>query len=731
MFGLVLLTGVLLAYSQSFRSPFTYDDYFDVLDNTSIRRLWPIWEVVHVSGKGFLTRPVTNLTFALDYAVAGPRPLMFHITNLGIHLATAFAFLGVMRRVFILPAFKGRFKVHRSTLALVVALLWALHPLNTEAVSYITQRYESLMALFVLFTFYALLLSQTSPNPRWWECVGVISCMLALGSKEVAVSLPLLLLLFDRAFLAGTFKAAWVHRRGFYLGLLLAWTGFAFVQLHAIPRQFAGFELTTPWWRYALNQPAVILHYLRLSIWPHPLVFDYYWLVSKVWRPLLPGLLVIGSLLIFSIWALVKHPRVGFLPITFLAILAPTSSVMPILDLAVEHRMYLPLMAVILVLVLAVHVVWEWVDHQWSQAKSWFRPLLIGSFAVVLSTFSILTYMRNEDYRDPVDLWRSVIEAVPTNPRAHNNYAFGLIGAGFLSQAINEYAKTVELAPHHAIFQNNYGIALSKIGKYQEALDHLRTAVKLEPTNPKYYNNLGFVLLMKGSVDNAAICFNTALQVDPKDDVACAGLASVMQSKKDNNKAREFVQKALDRNPYNPGYWFQKSQLLIDLGDVPGAKVAFHQAIRFETSAEKIANLAWTMHNRSMDVESVVALRNALELKPGLVQCKIRLIWILATSPDASARNGKEAVILAEQVLKTQSAPSPELLDLLAVALAEAGRFSEARAALTKALSMSKDHQEGWVPILEKKLMLFQQGRPYREGQTNRVDIAPSTIAGT
>lgn len=718
--GLLLLLGVVLAYSQCLRSPFAYDDYYDVLENGTIRRLWPIWGMFHVAGKGFMTRPVTNLTFALDYAVSGPKPLMFHISNVVIHLATSFAYWGVLRRALVLPVFGTRFTRHRSTLALAAALLWALHPLNTEAVSYITQRYESLMALFVLLTFYLVIRSHTSARPEKWEFLGVLACLLALGCKEVAVSLPLLVLLFDRCFLAESFQAAWRRRRNFYFGLLLAWGCFAFIQTHAVPRAFAGFELTTPWWRYALNQPAVILHYLRLTVWPHPMVLDYYWPVVIAWRPLIPGLLVIGGLLAFSFWALVRKPHLAFLPIAFFAILAPTSSVMPILDLAVEHRMYLPLMAVILALVLGVHELWGKVDCWWPRAKSWIRLGMVVAFAMVVSVLGILTYLRNEDYRDPMDLWRSVIEAVPRNPRAHNNYAFNLDAVGLLAQANQEYAKTVELAPGNALFQSNYGLTLAKIGRYQEALEHIRIAVKLAPENSKYLNNLGFVLIMKGSIDNAAICFETALQVNPKDEQGYAGLSTVMQSKKNHLKAAEYIQKAIEGNPYNPIYLFQKSEILLDLGDVPGARTAFFQALRLEPSAEKMSNFAWSMHNRSMDSEAVLALRKAQEQRPDEVQTKIRLAWVLATSPDATVRNGGEAVKLCEQVLKSKPR-TPETLDLLAVSLAEAGRYADATVVITEALSLARGAREALVPALEGHRQLFEQGKPFRGAPVPRM----------
>ncbi|MDE3032363.1 MAG: hypothetical protein KGI56_01740, partial [Acidobacteriota bacterium] len=178
--GALLALLVVLAYSNSLHSPFTYDDYNDVLENTTIRHLWPLWGILHEAGKGFMTRPVANLTFALDYALGGPKPFWFHVTNLLIHLGAAFALLGLVCRTLMRPVFHGRFTETAPTLALVIAGLWAIHPLDTEAVAYITQRYESLASMFMLLTLYALVRSVDSPRQRLWEGLTVLACLGAL-----------------------------------------------------------------------------------------------------------------------------------------------------------------------------------------------------------------------------------------------------------------------------------------------------------------------------------------------------------------------------------------------------------------------------------------------------------------------------------------------------------------------------------------------------------------------
>lgn len=711
----MLTVSVFLVYSNILKGPFAYDDYTDVLQNTSIRHLWPLRDVFLIAGDGYASRPIANLSFALDYAIGGLRPFPFHLTNLLIHLGAVLALFGVIRRALALPVFGDRFSTYIPALSLVIASFWGLHPLNTESVSYITQRYESLMGLFVLLTFYCLLRGSKSPRPLAWNLLGSLSCLLALGSKEVAVSLPLLILLFDLIFISRSLRSAWKTRKILYIGMILGWICFAFIQTHATKRPFAGMEVATPWWRYALNQPAVIMHYLRLTIWPHPLIFDYFWRIAKSWKPLVPSLIAMSGLVGFTLWALIRRPRAGFLPLSFLAILAPTSSVMPILDLAVEHRMYLPLVPVVISLILCIHLGWVKLRSHMPALGVAVRSALLLAVALLISTLGILTYLRNEDFRDPLDLWRSVVEAIPSNPRAHNNYAYNLAETGYPQEALKEYALAVDLAPATALFQSNYGLTLAKAGRPQEALEHLRNAVKLEPTNARYISNLGNVLAIKGSLDNAITCFETAIQVDPKDEIAYSGLASVMVARHEYSKAKENIQKAIALNPYAANLRYQEIEICKYLHDLQGMRTSFHAAITLEPSAEKMSDIAWSMHNYGMDPEAIFGLRQALHIKPTSLKCQVRLAWLLAASSNGASRNGQEALGIAEKLLQSQPFRSPELLDLLALCQAETGHFDEAASTLQEALAQSKTGQEPWVAGIRSRQSLFKKHIPFRE----------------
>ena len=209
---LALAAAVLVTYAGSLNCPFVFDDSNDIVGNATIRHLWPLGDVFLVRGAnatGLQSRPVVNLSFALDYVLGGLDTLPYHLTNLAIHLLATLALFGIVHRTLLLPAFRNRFGQAAVPLALAVALLWAVHPLQTESVTYVTQRYESLMGLFYLLAVYSLVRCGSSPHPYRWCAVTASAALLSLGSKEVAVSLPIAILLYDRLLLTGSLAEVW------------------------------------------------------------------------------------------------------------------------------------------------------------------------------------------------------------------------------------------------------------------------------------------------------------------------------------------------------------------------------------------------------------------------------------------------------------------------------------------------------------------------------------------
>lgn len=716
---LLLIVVTLVAYANSLNGEFLYDDLNDVLSNPTIGKLWPPWATgwTFVHGKlVMLSRPVVNLSFAINHALGGLHPPHYHITNLIIHVLAGLTLLGILRRTLSLPALRKRFQGYIPELSFFIAALWALHPIQTESVSYVTQRYESMMGLFSFGTLYCVIRSAGSPLPSCWAALASISGFLALESKEVAVSLPLLVLLFDRAFLAGSFKEALRCRRMLYLGLATALAGFAFCQTHVSDREWAGFGLAIPWWRYALSQPGVILHYLRLVVWPHPLCLDYGWPVASAWRQILPESVIVGAMLMGTLYGLVKRPMLGFLGAAFFLILAPTSSLMPILDLAVEHRMYVPLAPVLAILVLGLFLALKPMIGT-TAIRS---PLWCGIFVItamsILATLGTMTFHRNRAYAEPLTIWQDTVAKAANNPRAHLNFGHALQQAGRAEEALVEYQLAIRLAPRSPMAYNNLGVLYEKLNRIPESLECLKKALEIAPNDPKVLSNLGVSLIKQGSCTEAITCFQKALRIDPKLADAHNNLGEAYVQTGRIEAAVEQYREAIALRPdsfimrWNLGMAFWRS------GRKDEAMTQFSEGVLLEPDrVDASYRLGWFLYQKHLDPEAMLLWRRTLQLEPGHPQTMIHLAWLLATSPDATVRNGIEALSMANAIIQISGTRSSEGLDLLAAALAEVGQFDQACRIAQEALDKSAPKDEAWRRKLRLRLTCYQAGQAYRE----------------
>jgi hypothetical protein len=247
---LIVLAAVAV-YSNSLHCPFIFDDYTDIVNNASIHSLRPIGDVFLVPSNGRMVphgRPVVMFSLALNYAVGGLNPFLYHLVNLAIHVLAGLTLFGIVRRTLLLPCLGERFVKPATPLALATALIWSLHPLNTAAVTCVVQRYESMMGLFYFLALYAGIRCGTSPHPRRWSIATAAAALFAMGCKEVAVSIPIIILLYDRAFLAGSFREALRRRSGMYAGLATAWATYAvFFAFSGGRGSWAGYRLPVSW----------------------------------------------------------------------------------------------------------------------------------------------------------------------------------------------------------------------------------------------------------------------------------------------------------------------------------------------------------------------------------------------------------------------------------------------------------------------------------------------------
>lgn len=634
----LFVVAAALAWANTWHAPFVFDDHASIVENRSLHDFSSLaWlNPPHRGGETVSGRPVLNLTFALNYSVGALDVRSYHLTNLLIHLCGALALFGIVRR---LPIDGAR----RSGLALVVALIWLLHPLQTESVTYVVQRAESLMGMFCLLTFYCFVRATASEHgsaapPRkeslTWYAVSVFSCLLGAGTKEVTVVVPVLVLFFDRAFVAGSFGAAWRARCGYYLALGCSWIVVAACLATTGGDRGGTFVLGEPaaWIARWLTQFRAIATYLQLSVWPSPLVFEYEAFRVNEVTEILPHALLVVPLVGLAAIALWRWPRWGFLGLWFFALLAPSSLLPGVDQMIVEHRMYLPLAAVIVAIVVTV---------RWSIARL-AVPAVAGSLlaAAVIVACGVVTFQRNADYRSAATLWGDTAAKRPNNPRARYNFGVALIEAGRIDEAVVQFQQTLRLQPNHAFAHFELGKLAMLAERWAEAQVRFSAALQADPHYVDARVNLAQALARQGRAEEAIAELRTAFAEQPAPDIASA-LGGLLLQQGRTAEAGPLLEQAVAQAPESPEAHYQLARVRERTGNVGGAEQELHTALqlraKFGQAAVSLGNL---MARQQRFADAAEAFHAAVAAEPANYQARNNLAncyLVLSRFPEAIA----------------------------------------------------------------------------------------------
>jgi tetratricopeptide (TPR) repeat protein len=550
------IVATIVAYLPAMRAPFTFDDIDAIPANQSIRTLSPS-DVLHPpSNTSVAGRPVVNLTLALNYRLnealsVDQRPLPYgrnktigyRAVNLAIHLASALLLFGCVRRT----ARRFGDEERGEWLASIVTAIWLIHPIQTEAINYVVQRTELLVSLCYLGTLYAWIRAWDATNARsrlTWRTAAVLICLVGMGCKEVMITAPIVVLLYDLAFHPESSLRADRPRLAFYLALFAttSWT----IAMTASNARFStvGLGLGVPWYRYLYSQCWAIARYLWLLVWPAGLTFDY------GARPVqgaagIPGALLLVAAAIATIiaWTRVSWRWAGFLGASFFLLLAPSSSVVPIVtEIAAERRIYLAVAAVFVLLVVAA-------QQLIRRRPSIRRSIQIGA-AVLAAVLVVMTFNRSRLYADPEALWRDTVAKAPGNPRAYDNLAALMFYAepprlaeaeqlyrtalttdsmyvnawrGLASVAADEnrpddaerlLRRVLAIQPNYVDAVRQIGRQLFRAGHPDRALPYLERIADAYPSDSAW-TVVGLAQLQTGHLDSAATAFEKALAINP------------------------------------------------------------------------------------------------------------------------------------------------------------------------------------------------------------------------
>jgi tetratricopeptide (TPR) repeat protein/uncharacterized membrane protein YhaH (DUF805 family) len=680
--ALVAVAGV--AYHNSLGGPFIFDDVMNIRNNFQLRRLWPIWEAMWGPlGTGVAGRPVVQLSFALNYAVHGLAVTGYHVTNLTLHVVTGLLLYAVLRRTLMSPRLEPLFGRDASFLSFLAATALQVHPLLSDSVTYLSGRTEILGALFMLLTLYSAIRAGASPSARGrraWQVWAVVACALGTGCKEILAAAPFLVLLYDWLFTPGSLRAAIRARWPMYAGLFAT---LALIPFNLHMANFHRSALVTQEhmssWQYLKVQSEVLVLYLRLSVWPHPLIIDYAgWPTDRTLLQVLPSALGIVALLILTIYLVVRRRPAGYAGAWFFLILAPTSSLLPLpTEIATERRMYLPLMGIVALVVLGLYrLVARLRTNRPGPRMTRAAAATAAVLVPVVGAEVYGTVVRNETYKDPIALWTDVVQRRPDNPRAYDNLAYEYNGVGEFAKAKAAWQKAVELNPSNYIGLNNLATMYMKEGNDAEAIPRLAAALRVKPDYASPHFNLGRIAYNRGDFAAAERELREAVRLqDDRDNRVL--LSKILTAQGNAAEAEELARSATRMDP---------------------ASVSAHDA------------LALALARRGGRAREAIAESVAVaQASPEDPEYQSHLAWLLATGAgEASLRKTKQAVAIAELAVGTTRSRDARALDALALALAADGRFDAAAAKAELAMQRASASEQLLVPSLQRRLEAYK-----------------------
>ena len=626
--SLIIALG-LLAYSNTFRSPFFFDDTTNIFWNPIIKDL----DNFFFSTEAYRYNPrrfVGYLSFALNYHFGGSNVIGYHAVNLAIHILNAIFVYFLVALTFETPFFASANNHTQEDLhglkdtgvlllprpiAFFSGLFFVAHPLATQSVTYIVQRYTSLAALFFLLSLLcyikgrlltqqrisdATLKKRTGfANPLILFVLSLLSAILAMKTKEIAFTLPLVIVLYEISF----FKAPLKKKLAFLLPMLVTLaivplsilkTNRSLAEIIAQINAVTRVDTDLPRWDYLVTQMRAVTTYIRLIFLPinQNLDYDYQIYHSLFAPPVLASFFFLAGLLLTAIYLFRRsHSKnhslrvISFGIFWFFITLAVESSIIPIVDVIFEHRTYLPSTGALIAITTAFFLIIQKTKPSLLTSQRAFIVFLL--LAMVLAG---TTYARNKVWQNDITLWEDVTEKSPNKERAHNNLGIAYQAARQTEKAIAQFERVLQLNPENAEAHNNLGIAYNSQGLENKAIEYFQTTLRLHPENAMAHNNLGSVYEAQGHLSKAIEHYQHAVRLKPDFVMGHNNLGNAYFSQGMTEKAIAEFQTALKLKP-------DEAEVLYNLGVAYLSKGMFHEAIICLQNALTIKPIYSEAHN--------------------------------------------------------------------------------------------------------------------------------------
>ena len=744
---LMLIACVFLVFGRDVRHEFVnFDDeaYFTTNLHVENGLTWKNALWAFQIGYAANWHPLTWLSLMLDVQLFGTGPLGPHLTNVILHAASTVLLFLLLRRLTGSP-----------WPAAFVAALFAIHPLHVESVAWASERKDVLSGLFFMLTLlmYARYAERSaSPKPHRGIFYGLALTFFALGlmSKPMLVTVPFVLLLLDYwplkrvPFRKAGHSSTWLHLLVEKVPFLILSVASCILTVQAQKQAITPTIELSLFWR-AANAVVSCTAYLGQMFYPAGLAVFYPHLQSAlpVWQIIVSSVTVAG----ITVGAFVlrrNHPYLLAGWLWYLGMLVPVIGLLQVGGQARADRYtYLPLIGVFIMIAWAAKDLAE-AKKSWRQIFVFLAPAIVG--ILMACSFIQASYWRNSEAlwthtlacttrnyvaysdlasvlatqgRDPeaIQNYQTALEINPRYAEAHNNIGIVFVRHGEVTKGIEQYHTALEINPRYADAHVNLGNALAMEGHYDEAIEQFKQALQLNEDNGEIFNDWGAVLLAQGHVAEALEDFQNAVILMPNNAEAQINLGIALATEGHGDAAIEHFTRAIKLKPGNAKAHYNLASLLVNQEQFADATKHFQRALQLDPNFTHARyEFALLLERQGRFAEAAGQFEAIIRQSPGHVAALNDLAWLLATCPDDTVRNGAHAVELASTAEKLSGGRSPEILDTLAAAYAEAAKFTEATATIKNALTLAAaQKKDSLATSLHTRLLLYQSNIPFRD----------------
>ncbi len=629
---LIIGLSTFLLYFYTLNYPFHFDDYLNIVENPYIKQLGNFSLFLEgLKANRTWHRALPTLSFALNYHFHGLKVWGYHLFNILLHLGSGILIYFISKQLLSL-AWKKKETLGTSTIGehfkdiyfpLFIALIFIVHPIQVNAVTYIAQRIEGMAGFFYLLSFFFFMKGSFSKGLSRGLFFGGagLAFLSAIFSKEIGFTLPVVIMVFDLLFVckdrSEVKKRLWIY--GPILLLLTLFILF-FLREGIYTILFRQTHFWTPW-ENLLTQTNVLIQYFKLLLFPWPgwLNIDHEFDVAKsVFEyPTFFSILALMGLIFFSILWLKKNRLFTFSILWFFIVLAPTSSLIPIWDIMVEYRLYVPMFAYGLILSMMIGFIWRQVFSQYLSYKITSRALL-GAMVFILLIYSTFTIQRNLVFKDGMSLWQDALKKSPNKIRPYLNVGAMYHRDNRNEEAIKVMKKALEKEPKdYYLVHFNIGVVFSEMGDYEKAMVHLQKALNGDPRNPKIHQEVATLYLRRGDLEKARMHFEEVLKTNPYLGPAHAGLGEIYARQGKLNDAIQLYQHALRLEPDLTNVHVRLGEAYAKVGKIQEALLEIEKAMKMNpNSQEAHASLGAIYLQEGRAEEAIPLLKSALSTSP-------------------------------------------------------------------------------------------------------------------